>query len=299
MIAERFPAIKIPQSQLQILVQQFEGSMRFASGTTKHVYRKALDQLLNYTKSNTFRFTPADFDAFRVWLIGRRKLCSNTVNTYLTASRRFCEFLMDLGVLQKNPAWNVHGSAQNLKFLTVKLDEVRNAIAGIDRTTVLGKRDYAFVSIMFECGATISELIGADLSDVKRSDQKVEVWVKAKGARGKFEVITLTDSARAALFNYVDSRGPVAADDPLFVTIRAGKALDVRLSFRGARAAMRKHLKFDEDRTLRLDSLRTYCAVRLMSEGKSSEEIRSYMRFKSNMPLRKILNHAKITTEMK
>ncbi len=299
MITERFPTIKIPQSQLQILVQQFEGSMQFASGTTTHVYRKALDQLLRYAKSNTFRFTPNDFSQFRIWLFNRRKLCNNTVNTYLTASRRFCEFLVELGVLKKNPTWSVHGSAQNFKILGLKLEEVESRISAIDRTSVLGKRDYAFISLMFECGAKISELINADVGDMKRSGQTVELWVKTKGARGESEIIRLTDFARTALFDYIDSRGRVAVDDPLFGTVRAGRALGVRLSFRGARAAMQKHLKFDEEKSLRLDSLRTYCAVRLMSEGKTPEEIRSYMRFKSNMPLRKLLNHRKATAEIK
>ncbi len=297
MLSDRFPTTKLPQSQFQILVQQFEGSMGFASGTTRHVYRKALDQLLEFAKGNTFKFVPEDFSEFRLWLLNERRLSNNTVNTYMTASRRFCEFLVELGVLRKNPAWGVHGSAQNFRITGVSLTEVAGAIGHIDRRTVLGKRDFAFIMLIYECGATISELIGADVGDLRRRGEIVDLWVKPKGTRGKYEVIRVAGRARVALFEYIDARGDVAADHPLFTTIRAGKATKKRLSFRGVRAAMRSRLRIDQRRALRLDSLRTYCAVRLMKEGRTSDEIKAFMRFKSNMPFRKIMANTKAIAE--
>jgi site-specific recombinase XerC len=297
MIQSRFPTTNLPQSQFRILVQQFESSMSFASGTTRHVYMKALEQLLLFAEGNQFKFTPEDFTQFRLWMLNGRKLSNNTVNTYMTASRRFCEFLVDLGVLHQNPAWNVHGSAQSFNVTKVSLTEVTHAISRIDRSPLLGKRDYAFLSVMFECGATISELINADIGDLKRSGEVVELRVKPKGTRGKYEVIKLTKASSSAVCSYIDARGAVASDFPLFSTVNAGRATSKRLSFRGARAAMRKRLTIDEKRALRLDSLRTYCAVRLMKQGKTSEEIRSLMRFKSNMPFRKIMINSKAMAE--
>ncbi len=299
MIADKFPTTKIPQSELQSLVQQFDVTMRHASKMTRHVYKKALDQLLAFTKSNAFKFTPNDFSEFRLWLFNRRKLSRNTVNVYLTASRRFCEFLIELGVLKKNPAWNVHGSAQEFKILKVKLTEVANVISSIDRTTVLGRRDFAFISTMFECGATISELINADVGDLKKHGKLAKLLIKSGGNHGKFELISLPASVCSAIYYYLNSRGIVAAGEPLFGTVRAGKPLNVRLSFRGARAAMQRHLNFANEQKIRLDSLRTYCAVRLMSQGKSSDEIRSIMRFKSNMPFRKIMYNTKAIAELR
>ena len=297
MTATKFPTTKIPQSQLQILVRQFEEGMQFARGTTRHVYAKALDQLLAYAKASVFGFTPDDFIQFRVWLFNQKNLSTNTVNTYLTASRRFCEFLVEMGVLQTNPAWSVHGSAQEFKILGIGLTEVTKAISRIDRTTVLGKRDYAFLMTMLECGAAINELVNADIGDFRRNGNKVELLVKSSGTKGKYDALTVGESAAAALYEYIDSRGIVAADEPLFGIIRAGRPQKVRLSFRGVRAAMRKRLKIDEKRILRLDSLRTYCAVRLMKQGKTSDEIRSFMRFKSGMPFRRIMTNSKAIIE--
>lgn len=294
-----FPKTRLPQSQFQILVKQFEGSMNFASATTRHVYMKALDQLLTFAKGNSFKFTPEDFGQFRLWLLESRKLSNNTVNTYLTASRRFCEFLVDLGVLQKNPAWSVHGSAQNFKITGVSLSEVSGAISGIDKATLLGKRDYAFLSAIFECGATISELVNADVADLKKTGTAAELWVKPKGNHRKYEIIRLTPGAGTALYEYIDARGEVASDYPLFTTVRVGRATNKRLSFRGARAAMRKRLRIDQERSLRLDSVRTYCAVRLMKQGRTTDEIKAFMRFKSNMPLRKIMVNSKAMAEKK
>lgn len=290
---ERFPAVQIPQSQLQLLMQQFDGAMTHAMKTTKHVYRKALDQLMSFANENAFDFTPDNFGEFRLWLFNRKKLSKNTVNVYLTACRRFCDFLVELGVLQKNPALSVHGTAPEFKIMEINLTAVANKISTIDRTPILGKRDFAFLCIIFETGASVSELIGADISDLKKNGSKVELRVKQRGAHGKFEVVTLPNSAAAAIDDYVNSRGETSPDEPLFCTVRGGKATKIRLSQRGTRFAMRRRLNFGNGNKIRLDSLRTYCAVRLMSKGKTSNEIRSIMRLRSNMPLRKIMFNTK------
>lgn len=286
---DKFPVVKISQTQLESLVQQFDSTMHHARRTTRHVYKKGLDQLVRYARTNTFKFTPNDFREFRLWLFDNERLSRNTVNVYLTASRRFCEFLTELGVLKKNPAWNVHGSAQEFKILKVNLTEVAAAISRIDRTTILGKRDFAFLSAILECGATISELINADVGDLRKNGKQAKLLVKREGMRGESEEVSIPPAVSAAMFDYLGTRSVVAAEEPLFSTIRAGKASKVRLSFRGARAAMQRYLNFGDGRNVRLNSLRTYCAIRLMSRGKSSDEVRSIMRFKSNMPFRKIM----------
>jgi len=289
---EKFPATTIPQSQLRILVQQFDGTMRHAGKSTRHVYKKALDQLLSFVETNIFHFTPDNFVSFRLWLIDQKKLSKNTVNVYLTASRRFCDYLVGIAVLKKNPAWSVHGTAQEFKILKTKLTDIAKAISGINRETILGKRDFAFLSAIFESGASICELIEADVGDLKRDAKDAKLCVKTR-AHGKSELISLPESTTFAIDDYMNSRGAVGAGEPLFVTVRGGKAMKSRLSLRGVRYAMHRRMNFGEKKTIRLDSLRTYCAVRLMSRGKSSDEVRSIMRFKSNMPFKKILYNTK------
>ncbi len=299
MTSDKFPITKIPYNQLIDLVHQFDGRMQRASKATRHVYHKALDQLLTFTKSNTFKFTPKDFSEFRLWLFNEEKLSRNTVNVYLTASRRFCEFLIGLAILKKNPAWSVHGSAQEFELLNVKLTEVAAAISNIDRTTVLGKRDFAFLSAILECGATISELINADVGDVKKIGKQAKLRVKTDRLHEEFDFVSIPAPVATAIFDYLQLRKALTDNDPLFTTVRAGKASNIRLSFRGVRAAMQRHLNFGNERRIRLDSLRTYCVIRLMSRGKSSDEVRSIMRFKSNMPFRKIMYNTKSLSGIK
>lgn len=299
MAPDKFPVTKIPHNQLVSLAQQFDGRMERASTATRHVYKKALDQLLVFTKSNKFKFTPKDFGEFRLWLFNEERLSRNTVNVYLTASRRFCEFLIGVGVLKKNPAWSVHGSAQEFKFLNVKLTEVAAAISNIDRTTVLGKRDFAFLSAILECGATISELINANMGDLKKIGKQAKLRVRTERQHEEFDFVSIPAPVTTAIFDYLQSRKTVTDTEPLFSTVRGGKASSVRLSFRGVRAAMQRHLSFGGERRIRLDSLRTYCAIRLMSRGKSSDEVRTIMRFKSNMPFRKIMYNTKSINGMK
>ncbi len=293
MTAADFLPINIPQPKLSILVAQFSESMRFASGTTKHVYSRGLNKLVAYAGAAQFNFTPDDFIQFKLWLLNQERLRTNTVNTYLTASRRFCEFLVESGELPKNPAWNYHGTAQTYQIFAAKLTEVVKAISMIDRSTMLGKRDYAFLSMILETGATISELVNANAGDLRKSGKKFELTVRPKGARGKTDAIALTSAAGEAMSDYVSARGDSDANDPLFGKVRAGKVLPLRLSSRGVREAMRKHLWLGANRRLRLDSIRTYCAVKLMNQGRTLEEIKGLMRFKSNVPFKKIITNSK------
>jgi len=153
----------------------------------------------------------------------------------------------------------------------------------------LGKRDFAFLSTILESGVAISELINANIGDLRKHGKYARLYVRKEGKRGEQDIISLPSSVTEAMYDYLDSRGVVESGEPLFSTVRAGKGSKVRLSFRGVRASMRRHLNFGDDRKITIDSLRTYCAVRLMSRGKSSDEVRSIMRFKSNMPFRKIM----------
>ena len=289
---EKFPAKKIPHSQLEVLIRQFDATMRHASQATRHVYKKGLDQLLAFTKTNGFKFTPSDFNSFRLWLFNGRNLSTNTVNVYLTASRRFCEFLIEHGLLKKNPAWKIHGTKPEFKTAEVNLTEVSAAISSIDRSTVLGKRDFVFLSAILDTGVSISELIDANVGDLKRDGRKARLSVKLKGTHAKNLTLTLPEQDTAALYDYLNARGSAAAGEPLFCALRGGGTSKARLSLRGGRFAMGRRLNCGNDRKIRLDSLRTYCLVRLMSKGKTSKEIRSIMRFKSNMPFRKIMFNA-------
>jgi site-specific recombinase XerC len=291
-----FPPTKIPQSKLQVFIQQFDGAMPHARKTTKHVYRKALDQLLSFADHDTFDFTPDVFREFRFWLLNKKGLSTNTVNVYLTACRRFCDFLVEIGILQNNPALNVHGTAPEFKVMRMNLAEVASIISKVDRSTVLGKRDFAFLSAIFEAGVSISELINANVGDFRKDGSISELYVKHRDSGDRSEVIALPKCVATAIDDYLGSRGEITSEQPLFSTVRRGSATKVRLSLRGARFAMDRWLKVGEGNKIRLDSLRTYCVVRLMSKGKTSEEIRSIMRFKSNMPFRRIMFNAKNIT---
>ncbi|MEA2050588.1 MAG: tyrosine-type recombinase/integrase [Campylobacterota bacterium] len=71
----------------------------------------------------------------------------------------------------------------------------------IDRTTILGKRDYALILFLYATGLRVSELICVKTSDID------ENWLKVVYAKGsKQRVVPIAKIAIDALNDYIDNR---------------------------------------------------------------------------------------------
>lgn len=111
---------------------------------------------------------------------------------YNFASEHFDEVEKPKGVFAKLP--------KNLpKYLSD--EEIMKNLELIDRSTVLGKRDYALVLFLYASGVRVSELINLKIEDLEGS------WVKVRFAKGsKQRVVPVADIALDALREYLDSR---------------------------------------------------------------------------------------------
>jgi len=82
-------------------------------------------------------------------------------------TRKFLSYLADTGLASINAEWNlINPAPRHRKLLPCFSDKETNAILdSVDRTTPIGKRDYAIIMIALWTG-----LRGVDILDLKRSD---------------------------------------------------------------------------------------------------------------------------------
>src|SRR5688572_9159582 len=96
---------------LKELVDHYEGFLHQLdrkSPETRGTYQRSLRTFLSwFPVDRRFLFRPRDVERYRRYLVDKRKLKEVSIGTYLTALRRFCQYLIDHGVLEENPAATV------------------------------------------------------------------------------------------------------------------------------------------------------------------------------------------------
>lgn len=278
------------------LVDHYEGfvlACNARSAETVATYRRALRPFLNwFAVDKRCFFRQRDVERYRGYLLDKRGLKPVSVGTYLTALRRFCEYLIEIDVLKINPATNVAGSSRPQKHSRTHLsrDEVRLLLDSIDRSSLTGLRDYAIVHVMLGCALSERECLLADVGDIVRGNRSAFIRVQGKGRPAKDETVRIPADARRALEHYVRERygaGPDQdwhhlADEPLFTTV-GRSAAGYRLSARGMRAAIHRWLtesgvKSGRSRTLTPFSLRHTAGMIMVENGASVEDLMARMR---------------------
>ncbi|HEY79225.1 MAG TPA: tyrosine recombinase XerC [Dehalococcoidia bacterium] len=115
------------------------------------------------------------------WLL-ERGIAKASIARKTSAIRSFYRYLVSEGVLPENPLDGVSSPKLDKRlpsFLTV--DETRRLLESLDLTTAEGKRDLAFLELLYASGLRVSELVQLDLTQVDLTSREVRVW--GKGAK--------------------------------------------------------------------------------------------------------------------
>ncbi|MEF8797201.1 MAG: site-specific integrase, partial [Salinivenus sp.] len=125
------------------------------SDETVGTYRRSLNSFEKwFVQQNDVEFTEDDIRAYKTHLMEERDLSQVSVSTYLTALRRFCQYLTDIGELAENPATAVKGNRRpdthSRAVLTEQDIEALEEVLGT--ATQIDKRDTAIVSLMLYAG---------------------------------------------------------------------------------------------------------------------------------------------------
>jgi integrase/recombinase XerD len=100
---------------------------------------------------------------------------------------------------------------------TLTPDEVDTLLAGCNRRTITGARDFAIMLLLFSTGLRAAEVVGLRIEDV--DTDKALVLVR-RGKGGKFCVAPLGHAVEKALYKYLQHprRRGQESHGPLFVT---------------------------------------------------------------------------------
>lgn len=264
-----------------------------ASELTKSLYR-------NFLKNGWWAFmekrkiqqpTREHFIDFKKFLLSDYSPC--TVSSYLTAARGFFRFLNET-LRYPDITVGVKGVRMQRGFRRdpVPLDKARELLHSIDRSTLLGKRDYALASILLRTGPRTIEVVRADFGDVRRVSCQRVLYLQGKGHDAKDAYVLLTDPTWEALYDYLKARGPLREGDPLFHSLSDRDAGKIRrISTRTVRRVFKQLLRGVnvDDPRVSTHSARHFAATASLQSGGTLEETRQLLRHSS---LNQVLTYA-------
>jgi integrase/recombinase XerC/integrase/recombinase XerD len=203
------------------------------------------------------------------------------VSTYLTALRRFCQYLTDIGELAENPATAVKGNrrpdSHSRSVLTEKDIEALEEVLGT--TTQIDKRDTAIVYLMLYAGLSEIEIVRANVEDLEHTLMGPVLRVQGKGRTVKDQEAPLDEPVLEAVEAYLDTRDDVHPEDPLFVS-HGHRSGGERLKTRSVRSRVNGCLrKADIKRKgVTPHSLTHTAALIWLNDGMPLEEVKQRMR---------------------
>ena len=258
--------------------------LRDRSPETAGTYRRALNEFERWFagQKGRFRFTVEGVEDYKRYLMETRGLSQVSVSTYLTALRRLSQYLVDIGLLDENPARSVKGnrrpSSHSRSVLTE--EEIEALLGALDASTQIGKRDQAIVYLMLYVGLSEIEVTRADVRDLEQTLLGWYLRVQGKGRSAKDQQVPVDPPVMERIRQYLDTRRPIRSDAaPLFVS-HGHRSDGERLNTRSVRSRINHYLKTADvkRRGVTPHSLTHTAALIWLNDGMPLEEVKQRMR---------------------
>lgn len=281
---EEVSTLSLSVSELNRRIEDFvKEYLKDKSPETVGTYRRSLNEFERWftTHRSTFKFTTDDVEAYKKYLMEDRGLHQVSVSTYLTALRRLCQYLVDIGLLSENPARSVKGNRRPNSHSRAVLTEadVEALLTQIVPVNQIGLRDQAIIYLMLYAGLSEIEIIRANVQDLEQTLMGWYLRVQGKGRTVKDQQVPIDAHVMEKVQEYLDSRKRVVPDGPLFVS-HGHRSDGKRLNTRSVRSRINLHLS---DAGIKRPgvtphSLTHTAALLWLNSGLSVDEVRERMR---------------------
>lgn len=256
-------------------------------------YTRNLRQMFRYFAEHGIRNPQReDIISYRESL-KERGLKPTTVQGYITSARLFFQWT-EQERIYPNVAAHVKGAKLNREhkkdYLTSK--QSKAVLAGIDRSSLTGLRDYAIVALTMMDALRTIEVSRADIGDLRTLGDFTVLYVQGKGREEKAEYVKVPPQVEDAIRAYLKARGETDPSAPLFAS-ESNNSKGGRMSTRSisgiCKAAM-VEAGYNSSR-LTAHSLRHTGVTLALLSGETLEEAQDFARH-ANIATTMIYNHA-------
>lgn len=189
---------------------------------TKETYKTHLLDFIKWINANGIqRATKGDILKYKQELINRYS--NSTVCLKISSLKSFYRFLNEQE-LANDITKNIKGAkiSKGFKRDIFTLEQIQEIMKSIDRTTLVGARDYAMVNLFLRTGLRSCEVNRANIEDIRNKDGEIVLYVQGKGRTDKDEFVVLTPSMLNILNEYLNMREQkqhITDTSPLFISL--------------------------------------------------------------------------------
>jgi len=212
-------ALSSRPASLQDLVTKFLADQD-VSTSSRETYRRSLRPFVSWLQltgrdQRLSTLTREDILAYKETLQAEKS--SYTVSTYLTVVRKLFGWL-ESQKLYPDITRGVRGAkkAKGHRKDCLAPEQIRQALATMDRSTLEGLRDYALFNLLVRTGLRTVEVARAQVQDMRQETGQPVLWIQGKGRDTKDDFVLLVEKTLQPLRDYLAARGPVSAEEPLF-----------------------------------------------------------------------------------
>ena len=184
-----------------------------ASANTVSSYLRDVNQFASAMEGKGLDLTqvlPQDVEDYANGLLRRGKSPA-TVTRSMASIKSFFHYLMDRGLVDRNPAKGVSPAKVERKLPQVLTGrEVELFLEQPQCTDLKGYRDRAMLELLYATGIRVSELIALDVDDLNLRSQMLVCY----GQNGKVRQIPLYTAAARALEDYLHNARPHLVNTP-------------------------------------------------------------------------------------
>lgn len=267
---------KVPEQTAHTYVDAFIASLDVRP-SSKNTYRRQIKEYVDWqVKVEIKSPSREDLLIYKEYLLEHKGLSAFTVGGYLTAVRRFFEWL-EAKKIYPNIARGIKNPKRRQGFRkdALTLDQAKILLNSIKRSSLSGKRDFAILNLMLRTGLRTIEIARANKEDVRRQAGETVLFIHGKGRDAKDEFVVLTEATFEPIRDYCLARGKLKSRDPLFAshsTKNFGKKLTTRSISRIVKNRLRA-INMDDDR-LTAHSLRHTAITFSLLAGATAQEAR-------------------------
>lgn len=257
------------------------------SPKTRETYRRGLRSWTRYLDANGIGFfeaTDTNVIEYKRDLADTHK--ASTVNSYLTALRRFYAFME-----RKKVCPNIAAGITSLKHSKYAAKDALTKgqakdLLSVRPETLAEKRNLAIVSLMIRAGLRTIEVVRADCGDFRQQNNALILYVQGKGYTTKEDYVVITDEAAEPIWRYLDARREagehIKDDSPLFAST-GNRNHGGRITTRTVSRVVKQALEAEGIGSARLTahSLRHTAVTFALSGGADLQSVQAMARHKS------------------
>ncbi len=214
-----------PTTDWDLILQDWLSTKR--SPHTQRVYRKDITNFITDVDMTLGKFLSGDrfqghelLTRYKGQMISK-ELTPATINRRLAAIKSLvshayqcghCEFTLETVKGEK-----MH---QYRDTSGIGLDRFKDVLNGVDRSNIIGIRDYALLVLLWSNALRRSEVAKASIKDFDPDGMTLRIYGKGRGTEA--ETVSLGKGTVMAISTYLEMREDVNPDAPLFVAHKPG-----------------------------------------------------------------------------